>query len=247
MVTCYSEQSHSITYNATIHSFFPYLLHHHLYSLMAPMSREEYEARYGKPQLEYLIRYKGGIAIPHNARNSKVLDMAVGLKLTLTEVQEYLTQPHVLEEFASKSWYNARVRARNHAATGDAVTSNNNSRNDENEQEEEEPFKEAEAKARGFLAEPHHDPEPPLQPWENNQTFAVLILKAEILVKAQQCADAYEEKDFDRMSDLEAELQGLYDHAYAINNTKFQLWRIRQGGPDEVYPMGEWAYPGEDE
>jgi hypothetical protein len=50
------------------------------------MSREEYEARYGKPQLEYLIRYKGGIAIPHNARNSKVLDMAVGLKLTLTEV-----------------------------------------------------------------------------------------------------------------------------------------------------------------
>jgi hypothetical protein len=217
---------------------------------MAPLSREEYEARYVKPQLEYLIRYKGGIAIPHNARNSKVLDMAVGLKLTLAEVQEYLTQPHVLEEFASKSWYNARVRARNHAATGDAVTSNNNSRNDENEQEEEEPFKEAEAKARGFLAEPHCDPEPPLQPWENNQTVAVLIpdiLKAEILAKAQQCADAYEEKDFDRMSDLEAELQGLYDHAYAINNTEFQLWRIRQGGPDEVYPMGEWAYPGEDE
>jgi hypothetical protein len=214
------------------------------------MSWEEYEARYVKPQLEYLIRYKGGIAIPHNARNSKVLDIAVGLKLTLAEVQEYLTQPHVLEEFASKSWYNARVRLRNQAGTGNTVASNHSSRNDGNEQEEEEPFNEAEAKARGFLAAPQHDPEPPFQPWENNQTFAVLIpdaLKAEILAKAWQCADAYEEKDFDRMSDLKAELHGLYDHAYAINNTEFQLWRIRQGGPDEVYPMGEWAYPGKDE
>jgi hypothetical protein len=226
---------------------------------------KEYDIRYVKHQVEYLYRRKSGRTIKDRASKADVINLLIELSLKRADVEDFFAQPDVQTYFESKPWYGPRTRARNGVVTDDNNTSvdsnasvnsdtsvNNNisvdsdtSVDSNDEIEEGEAFNQAAAIASGYLAEPKHDVALPLQPWENRHTFAVRIpedMKARIMTKAQECADAEMAKDSNKKNRLEAELQGLYDNAHAFNSTAFEIFRKDKEGPEWIYPMDPWVY-----
>jgi hypothetical protein len=229
------------------------------------MDYEEYDVRYVKNQIEYLYRQKSGRTIKDHASKVDVINLLIELNLKRADVEDFFARRDVQAHFESKPWYGPRTRARNGAATEDKNTSvhsntsvdsdtsvdnnisvdSNTSVDSNDEIEEREAFSKAAAIASGYLAEPKHDITLPFQPWERKNTFAVRIpehVKARIMARARECADAEMAQEFNKKNLLEVELNGLYDYAHAFNSTAFEIFRKDKEGPEWIYPMDPWVY-----
>jgi hypothetical protein len=74
--------------------------------------------------------------------------------------------------------------------------------------------------------------------WEERVPRTRLIpdeLKAEIIAKSRECADARMEEDQLRLNQSRAEREVLYKRARYINASEFENFRTGLGGPEEIY------------
>jgi hypothetical protein len=223
---------------------------------MAPMSQNDYE-RYTSKELIHLIRNNGNtVGASKQERNKhNLIQKALGLGLDRAVVDTFWAQS---DQTNPRDKPARRSKARKNAHTGNDDTpeddraEHEDSGNEEEKEEEigDEPFHESEAEASGYRAEPNDDNATQIPPWQNNQTFANHIpqaLKAEILARSHECLQAQNDEDIGRMNSLIVERNGLYEQARTINPTEFQNFRMGEGGPDGIFPTGNWeAFDGDE-
>jgi hypothetical protein len=227
---------------------------------MAPMEPEDYE-EYSHKELEYLIRKSNSdLQVGRFDKKPEVIVKAVELGLDQTAVDAFFADPEVQDDIKDKSLCSTKVLERLNAVASNTAPASNNTQNPfHSNSSSSSAFSAIPGNLKAeIIAKSHECQEAETEEefetfrlerdgpqdvfderlWEERVPRPRSIpdeLKAEIIAKSRECADARMEEDQLTLDQSRAEREELYRRARYINAIELDEFRSGLGGPEEIY------------